>query len=323
MSLGAATINGGSVKFTASAYLGGVAPNGNSGLAQMSVAFRNAGGQTFSTTILGPLANNPAPAAISRQQQIGLVPPGTVRITVTLTLSHSTFGVAYGAAESLSLQLDTLGTNPQTVLGPNLVSNPGAEEGPGVPLPATARYIPGWSTNGASVAPYGGTGWIGPSDPGPSDRGVNVFNGGEMYQDIDVSAAATMIDSGKVTYQVSAWFGALNGGQTPTLTYTFFDWSGKPLAAIASLGPVTHNGTSLVIAAHSDALPAGARRIRIDVTSPSKSALVDNIALSLAPAGAPVIFPSGIVPVFSSSTIIQPGSWVSRDQSGQCDQRVE
>jgi hypothetical protein len=114
-------------------------------------------------------------------------------VTVTLTL-EATNG-PFGAADSLSLQLDTLGTNPQTVLGPNLVSNPGAEEGPGVPSPATALYIPGWSTNGASVAPYGGTGWIGPADPGPSDRGVNVFSGGEMYQDIDVSAAASVIDS--------------------------------------------------------------------------------------------------------------------------------
>jgi uncharacterized protein (TIGR03437 family) len=132
-----------------------------------------------------------------------------------------------------------------------------------------------------------------------------------MYQDLDVSAAATSIDAGKVTYLVSAWLGALNGATTPTLTYLFFDWTGKQLAATAQLGPATHNGTSLVITSNTGTLPPGTRRIHIDVAFPNVNALADNISFELSPAGAPVITPGGIVPVFSASTTIQPGSWVS------------
>jgi uncharacterized protein (TIGR03437 family) len=314
VSSAASTISGGNVKYTVSAYLGSATPQGVHGTAQFAVAFENATGQTFSSVTLVSIAAPVDKTALSLQQQIGLVPLGTVRITVTLTLTSATNG-GHGAADSLSLVLQTLGTSPAAVLGPNLVNNPGGESGPGAPSSALALYIPGWSTMvGASVAPYGGTGWIGPSDPGPSDRGVNVFWGSgnaNVYQDLDVSAAATSIDSGKVTYQVSAWLGAVNSGTTPTLTYSFFDWTGKQLAATAQLGPATHSGTSLALTSHSDILPAGTRRVHIALTFPQFTALADNIAFALSPAGAPVILPSGVVPVYSTSTTIQPGSWAS------------
>ncbi len=316
----ASAINGASIKFTASAYLGGVAPNGNNGLAEMDVAFKNSGGQIFSTTVLGPMPNRVAPAGLSMQQTIGLVPPGTMRISVTLTLNHSAFGMAYGAADSLFLQLDSI-SPPAAVLGPNLIRNPGAELGSGAAAPAITANIPDWSTglptgatdSGPSVTPYGGSGWIGASDPGSMNRGVNVFGGasGDMYQDIDISPAAASIDGGRVTYQVSAWLGGVSGVQTPTLTYAFFDWSGKQLATTAQLGLAIHNGTSLVFTSHSDVLPAGTRRVHIDVNFPSASAVADDLSFMLSPAGAPLILPSGVVPVYSSSTTIAPASWIS------------
>jgi hypothetical protein len=223
VSAAASTIAGGNVKYTASAYLGWIQTGNGTGYAQIALAFKNANGQAFINPTLGPLSQGSA-GALWLQQQIGLVPPGTTTITVTVTLS-GTFGggggvAGWGAADSLSLVLTTLATNPASVLGPNLITNPGAEVGPGVPSSSSAPYIPGWSTAyAASVSPYGGAGWIGLTDPGPSDRGVNVFNGGgagaDMYQDLDVSAAATSIDAGKVTYLVSAWLGALNAGTTP------------------------------------------------------------------------------------------------------------
>jgi uncharacterized protein (TIGR03437 family) len=318
VSAAASTISGGNVKFIASAYVGGIAPCNTPGPGQVAMAFKNANGQTFSTISLGPLGFS-TQSLLSLQRQIGLVPPGTVKVTVTITLTINEYlGCAsgYAAADSLSLVFNTLGTDPASVLGPNLISNPGGEIGPGVPSPTVAPYIPGWSTSyGASVSTYGGTGWIGLTDPGPPDRGVNVFHGGEpgadMYQDLDVSAAAASIDANKVTYLVSAWFGGVSGVPTPTLTYLFFDWSGKQLAATAQLGPVTHFGTSLVVTSNSAALPPGTRRIHIDVAFPSGNALADNISFTLSPAGAPVITPGGVVPVYSSSTTIEPGSWVS------------
>ena len=318
VSAAASTISGGNVKFTASAYVGGVAPCNTPGPGQVAMAFKNANGQTFTTITLGPLGYS-TQSLLSLQQQIGLVPPGTVKVTVTITLTVNEYlGCAFGyaAADSLSLVFTTLGTDPASVLGPNLISNPGGEIGPGVPASSVAPYIPGWSTAyGASVSTYGGAGWIGLTDPGPPDREVNIFHGGEsgadMYQDIDVSAAAASIDSGKVTYLVSAWLGGLNGVTTPTLTYLFFDWSGKQLAATAQLGPATHFGTSLVVMSNSATLPPGTRRVHIDVAFPTGNALADNISFALSPAGTPVITPGGVVPVYSSSTTIQPGSWVS------------
>jgi uncharacterized protein (TIGR03437 family) len=312
ISSAASVISAGNVKFTASAYLGGVEGNGH--VAQVVMAFQNAAGQTFSSLTLGPMAY-PGTNGMSLQQNIGLVPSGTMHITVTLS-----FNGAYASADSLSLVLSTLGTTPAAVLGANLLVNPGAESGPGATPSAVALYIPGWSTAGdLSVAPYGGTGWISLSDPGPTDRGVNVFckvvagPDASMYQDIDVSPAATLIDSGKAGYQVSAWLGGLSGTSSPTLVYTFFDWSGNQLAATAQLGPARHSGTSLVETSSSGTLPAGTRRVHIEVDffASTLDTMADNLSFIVGNANAPIVLTGGVVPVFSSATTVESGSWVS------------
>jgi uncharacterized protein (TIGR03437 family) len=310
VSSGASIISGGNVRFTASAYLGGTADFDYT--AQMTVAFQNASGQTFSSATVGPM-RNPIPApGMSLQQQIGLVPSGTVLIAVTLTLEG-----LYSAADSLSLELATVGTSPSSVLGANLIVNGGAETGPSVAAPAVTLFVPGWSTaEGFSVTPYGGVGWIQTSDPGPPDRGVNLFWGGvgvgSMYQDIDVSPAASLVDSGQVTYQVSAWLGGLLGS-SPILTYTFFDWASNQLAPTAQLGPASHSGTALVDTSHSGALPSGTRRVRISLSLTSGDDFADDIAFTLiAPGAPPVITPGGIVSAsaFGGFTAIAPGSWI-------------
>jgi len=321
VSSGASIIGGGNVKYTASAYLGTAAGSGIAAPAQMQLDFENANGQIFNSAILGPLGFDGN--GISLQQQIGLVPSGTVRIAVTLTLITQCENAAtcgYAAADSLSLVLSTLGTNPASLLGANLVVNGNAEAGVGVPAGSSdtsiAPYVPGWSTSeGASVAPYGGTGWISNSDPGPTDRGVNLFCGWQIpannYQDIDVSAAATQIDTGQVTFQVGAWLGSLSGYTSPTLTYIFYDWTGKPLAATGQLGPSSHTGTALVNVSQTGSLPAGTRRVRIALSFPNQDNLADDISFSIGSASAPVVTPAGVVPVYSSVSAIQPGSWIS------------
>ncbi|MGI8743233.1 MAG: hypothetical protein ACR2NN_11815 [Bryobacteraceae bacterium] len=311
VSSGASIITGGNVKYTASAYLGSAAYPTLA--AQVNVAFQNANGQTFSNATLGPLSY--PGSGMSLQQQIGLVPSNTVRITVTLTLNGQS-----AAADSLSLVLSTLGTSAGSVLGTNLVVNGNAEAGPGTPHTSTTLYVPGWSTtNGASVAPYGGTGWIAISDPGPADRGVNLFCGGrtgaDSYQDIDVSAAAALIDSGQVTYQVSAWLGELAGaGQDiPIFTYTFFDWPGKQLAPTGQLGATSPSRTALVETSHAGTLPFGTRRVHIALRFLNSAALADDIAFVLsAPGGPPVITPGGIVSAgaFGGFASAAPGSWI-------------
>ena len=93
----ASMIGGGNVKYTASAYLGSLV--GANVAAQVTVDFKNAGGQVLSTATLGPRG---FPVnGMSLQQQVGLVPAGTVRITVTLTL-NSVSGVRPAVADSLT-----------------------------------------------------------------------------------------------------------------------------------------------------------------------------------------------------------------------------
>jgi uncharacterized protein (TIGR03437 family) len=316
---GAAVIGGGNVEFAAAAYLGSLS-GGITTPAQMSVAFENDSGQTFSSVTLGPVPTDSK--GMFLQEQIGLVPTGTVRIAITLTLD--TGNTVPVVADSLSLVLSLVGASPGTVLGNNLVVNGNAEAGPAAPQPTTALYVPGWSTEGdASVAPYGGTGWITTSDPGPADRGVNLFCGGgagesNIYQDMDVSPAATLIDSSQVTYEVSAWLGGVgdslqsSSAQSPTLTYTFFDWSGKQLAPTAQL-TASHSVTSLVEASNSGVLPAGTRRVHVVLSFLFATSLADDIAFTLAaPSGPPVITPGGIVSAgaFGGFSSIAPGSWI-------------
>jgi uncharacterized protein (TIGR03437 family) len=314
-------IANGNVKFSASAYLGSANGSGIAAPSQVAFAFKNGNGQTFSTVTVGPLGLNGN--GMSQQQQVGLVPVGTVDITVTLTLNTRCENAAqcsYSAADSLSLVLTALSTSPGMVLGTNLIANPGAETGASVAPGSIAQNVPGWSTaNGASVTPYGGSGWIGLTDPGPADRGVNLFSGfsssATSYQDLDVSGATTLIDAGQVTYQVSAWLGGTAGVVAPTLTYQFFDWSGKQLAATAQFGgsSLTHGAPGLAEAAASGMLPAGTRRVHIGLAFTSTNAMADDIAFTLAaPSGPPVVSPGGIVSAsaFGAFTSIAPGSWI-------------
>jgi len=323
VSAASSAISAGNVKYTLSGYLGSSNPSDYHGSVALAAAFQNGSGQTFTTATIGPVSY--PGNGITLQQLMGLVPSGTARITVTLSFVGINGG--FGAADNLSLVLTTLDTSPGLVLGHNLVANGGAEAGPNAPHTSIAAYIPDWSTpSGSTVAPYGGAGWVALTDPGPPDRGVNVFCGlaglidSSMYQDLDVSAAASLIDSGSVKYGISAWLGRVGGNPSATLQYTFYDWSDPPkqLAATATLQvPAQPAGNGLLEVSHSDVLPAGTRRIRIEVdfagAGGGNGSLADNIAFTLAaPSGPPVITPGGIVSAsaFGGFTSIAPGSWI-------------
>jgi uncharacterized protein (TIGR03437 family) len=306
-------INASNAEFIASAYMGSA--GGLSVGTQMDVAFQNSSGQTFSTTTLGPAFPSFPVAGMFLYQQIGIVPAGTVRIMVSLTLQDANYDT--GIADSLSLILTQAGSSP--ALGKNLVVNPGAEIGPSAALPADTLYVPGWSTSrvAGSVCPYGGMGFISTQAPGPADRGTNLFCGWndsvDLYQDIDVSAAATAIDSGQVTYVVSGWLGGSSNPTAATLTYLFFDWSGKQLAPTAQLSPASFSGYSLVETESTGALPMGTRRVRIDLNFRSLDSLADDIGFALSAPGAPPVFtPGGIVSAsaFGGFTTVAPGSWI-------------
>ncbi len=168
-----------------------------------------------------------------------------------------------------------------------------------------------------SVCPYGGTDFITAQSPGPADRGTSLFcswtHSTDLYQDIDVSAAASAIDSGQVTYAVSGWLGGSDSSIAAALTYLFFDWSGKQLAPTAQLTTGQFNGFSLQEVQHSATLPSGTRRVRLDVNFVSSDSLADDIGFILsAPGAPPVLTPGGVVSAsaFGGFSSIAPGSWI-------------
>jgi uncharacterized protein (TIGR03437 family) len=313
VSAASSLINGNNAEFVASAYMGSA--GGVSVGTSMAVAFQNANGQTFNTVTVGPLIS-PGGLGMYFQQQIGLVPAGTAQITVSLTLQDGNYDT--GIADSLSLMLIQAGSTP--ALGKNLIVNPGAEKGLPAALPQAAPNVPGWSTFSisGSVAPYGGSQFPTPQTPGPADRGTNVFCGwrdtADLYQMVDVSGAAVAIDSSQVTFVVSGWLGGPNSPASATLTYQFFDWTGKQLAPTAQLGPpALPSSYALVELQKSGPLPAGTRKVLIDVQFRSSDSIADDIGFELsAPGAPPVITPGGIVSAsaFGGFPSIAPGSWI-------------
>jgi uncharacterized protein (TIGR03437 family) len=242
VSAGASTTSSGNVKFTASAYLG--SDGGVSYPPQMSVAFQNASGQTFFSATVGPVSS-PRPA-LTLQQQVGIVPSGTTRITVTVTFASTAYA---SFADSLSLVLAPIGT-PAAALGANLIVNGGAEAGPNAAPDSPAGYVPGWSTrDGISVAPYGGAGWIATSSPGPPDRGVNLFctvyGGGTMYQ-----AAGQPVAPGSLVAIYGTNFASVSAAA-----------SAIPLSTTLAGLSVTFNGIAAPIVAVAPSVKAGSQMV--------------------------------------------------------------
>jgi hypothetical protein len=127
----------------------------------------------------------------------------------------------------------------------NLIANGNAELGPGSSTGQPVLLVPAWVTTGPfTVVPYtAGGGFPTASDPGPPDRLNQFFAGGSgalstASQDIDVSGNASDINPGKVTCDLSGWFGGfLTDEDNATLTLTFFDGVNNLGSFI--IGPVT------------------------------------------------------------------------------------
>ncbi|MEO8660266.1 MAG: IPT/TIG domain-containing protein [Bryobacteraceae bacterium] len=307
-----AAIDARTVKYLASAYLGKVGSSDYNGSGQMAIAFQNAGGQTIITTIVGPNPTGtfgPRAQYLYYQEKSGLAPIGTAKIVVTLTLVS--FNGGCGGADNLSLVLSMAGS--LTAIDKELVVNGDAEMGTNIDHTQVVSDIPGWSrSGGGSVAPYGGTGWLAVSSPGPPVRGTNVFcGGGTIYQDVDLSGASQPIDAGQVSYEISAWMGGWKTSTSPTLTYQFFNWEGTQVGPTGTLGPTSHSTAGLAPSDHSDALPAHTRLVRITVTFPGNNYAADNISFKLTvPNGPPTI--AGIVSAsdFGALPALAAGSWI-------------
>jgi hypothetical protein len=155
----------------------------------------------------------------------------------------------------------------------NLILNPGAEAAVGSSTGAPVK-TPDWTSTGEATAlQYGEGGYPASTDPGPPDRGKNLFIGGQddmnssLTQSIDVSMYGTAIDGGAVTYDLSGWLGGFSSQDDyATLTVTFLGATEKALAT-AVIGPVTAeermDNTSLLEKTKKGTVPVGTRSLKV------------------------------------------------------------
>lgn len=195
----------------------------------------------------------------------------------------------------------------------NLIVNGNAETGKCVTEWITATTVPGWTiTQGnPSVVCYSissiGTPSI--SSQGAAFLADGPYGDSAMSQTIDISSAATAIDTGSITYSLSGWLGGYSSySGEATVFATFLDGSGKNLGT-GQIGPVTpydrSYSTKLIAQSVGGSVPVGARRVSIlvqfDKTNGSQNVgYADNLSLTLStPVSIPTLnSPVSVVPSF-------------------------
>jgi uncharacterized protein (TIGR03437 family) len=321
LSAGAATIDTGGVTFDVSAYLGD--DFGKPDHSAMTVNFYDGGGRGLNSVSLGPVNVPASLTGMMFQRRIGAVPKSARKVTVAVEFTRLAGVDNDGAADDLSLVLNAPAAA-DSVLNRNLLVNPAAEGGPAAASGHDiAVDIPGWTrTTPFSVERYPPA-----AMPGSPNRGAALFTAGADsdfstgVQDVDVSAAAALIDSGRVQYSASGWLGGYtSAGGSTNVTVEFRDWNDARLGAV-SLGPVTsvERGGKAELLARSSAgvVPAGARQIRVAVTMTQGCA--DDLSLVLSSTATPA--PPAISSVRSAQGFggfagIAPGTWVEITGNG-------
>ncbi|HEY1917647.1 MAG TPA: hypothetical protein VGH27_18920 [Streptosporangiaceae bacterium] len=172
----------------------------------------------------------------------------------------------------------------------NIILNPGAEAGPGSTDGSTVP-VPKWTVpkGGTFTAvQYGASGGFPTTTgPGPKDRGVNFFAGGEdpktntqkATQTDSLSAYAGVIAAG-ASYTLRGYFGGFSS-QTDhaSLTVTWESSAGATLGT-ATVGPVTeaarHGNTGLLARSVTGTVPAGSAKVLLTIECVRKSGAYDD-----------------------------------------------
>jgi hypothetical protein len=199
-----------------------------------------------------------------------------------------------------------LGARSTAVPAGNLVQNPGAEESPGAADDTVVKPA-AWTTTGAlSNWQYSARETDRPTQAFSATigGGSNFFSGGPggvtgqptATQIIDVSTAATEIDTDKVAATLSAMIGGYTVSEDlATVTARFLDGAGTTLSDV-TIGPVTRSDrnqlTVLLKRAAQANIPKGTRKIAVVIAvktdnNGKNQAYVDNISLTLNKAVAP------------------------------------
>ncbi|MCW5558685.1 MAG: hypothetical protein KIT22_12750, partial [Verrucomicrobiae bacterium] len=156
----------------------------------------------------------------------------------------------------------------------NLIQNPGAEDSLGS---SDGSFSPpaAWTVVGDFTAvQYGAPGdFPDASSSGSPTRGLNFFAGGPdngfswAGQWIDVTAGASLIDTGTVQYSLSGWLGGWqNQNDNLTVTVRFYDAGNQELGN-ASIGSVfaadRSNATSFLFREDLGWVPTDTRSIQV------------------------------------------------------------
>lgn len=161
--------------------------------------------------------------------------------------------------------------------GVNLVQNPGFEAGAGG-NGTTIIAAPSWTATGDPTVVRWDTGAGFPvaGDPGPADRGVNFASGGpsstttEFTQVIPLSADATLIDGGAVTFVLSGYLGGFaSQNDNASLRVVFFSATSTPLGSAIVDGPSAaerQNLTALLLRSGGGIVPAQSRSASVAIT---------------------------------------------------------
>lgn len=242
-----------------------------------------------------------------------LVLLGAMLLSLALTACGSSTETANNAPPKPTNTLaptDTATSTPVTVQptatlppdsSPNLIVNPGAENGTADPDGGTpVTTIPGWSivSGEFDVIAYQPDDGSYPSaaDPGPTDRGKNFFAGGPDdavsigTQTIDVSKDAAKIDAGSVGYVLSGWLGGFSDqDDNAVLSIQFEDATGAVLGK-AQVGPVMaadrDDNTGFVFQVTNGKAPKGTRQVVVTLTmtrvsGSANDGYADNLSLTL------------------------------------------
>lgn len=201
----------------------------------------------------------------------------------------------------------------------NLIVNGNGEVGKCATEWDQATSVPGWTiTQGNPVVQCYSVASIG--TPNNTLRGNAFLADGPygdsaMSQTIDVKTAATAIDTGSVTYNLSGWLGGYttyNG--RASVIMTFLDANGKNLGQ-GQIGPVTpydrSYATQLISRASSGSVPAGTRVISVllqfnNTNGTQNVGYADNLSLTLStPLASPALTPPlSNVPAFDHVFVI-------------------
>lgn len=183
--------------------------------------------------------------------------------------------------------------------GTNLIVNAGAEDAPGGDGTFIADSLPGWSVSGEmtniAYALGGPLGYPTETDPGPDDRGLNMFGGGyagtsHATQLIDLGFAQAAVTGNGARFQLSGWLGGYASQNDYTsLSVAFLD-ANDVVVGSGEIGPVTAadrgNVTAMLYRQLGGWVPDGATQAVVDLGAfrtggSSNDGYADSLGLTL------------------------------------------